>query len=54
VIEVRTRLLYEYEDLNGTPIDDQFSQEELNPVRVTKPTVYKIDKILHKRVKRGI
>ena len=44
---------YELEDLNKTPIG-QFYQEELTPVRITKQTIYKIDKILDKRVRRGI
>jgi len=54
VIERRPRPLYELEDLNGTPIDGQFHQEELTRVRVTRHIVYKIDKILNKRVRRGI
>jgi len=54
VIERRPRTLYELEDLNGTPIEGQFYQEELTRVRVTRHTVYKIDKILNKRVRRGI
>jgi len=54
VIERRSRTLYELEDLNWTPIEDQFYQEELTQVRVTRPTVYKIDKILNKGVRRGI
>jgi len=48
VIERRPRPLYEMEDLNGTPTDGQFYQEELTSVRVTGRTVYKIDKILDK------
>jgi len=44
VIERRPRPLYE----------GQFYQEELTRVRVTRRTVYKIDKILIKRVRRGI
>jgi hypothetical protein len=51
VIERRPRPLYELEDLNETPIE---GQEELSPVRISKRTVYKIDKILNKRVRRGI
>jgi len=54
VIERRPRPVFELEDLNRTPIDGQFYQEELTPVRVTKSTVYKIDKILDERVRRGI
>ena len=45
---------YELEDLNGSPIDGQFAQEELTRVRVTRRTVSKIDKILNKRVRSGI
>jgi hypothetical protein len=48
------RLVYELEDLNKTPIDGQFYGEELTPVRITKSTAYKIDKILRKRYRRGI
>jgi hypothetical protein len=54
VIEMQPRPVYELEDLNETSIDGQFYQEELSPIRVSKPTVYKIDKILNKRVRRGI
>ena len=54
VIERRPRPLHELEDLNGTPIEGQFYQEELTRVRVTRRTVYKIDKIFNKRVRRGI
>jgi hypothetical protein len=46
--------VYELKDLNGTAIDGQFYQEELTPVHVTKQTTYKIDKILDRRVFRGI
>ena len=53
VIERRPRPLYELKDLNDTPIDGQFYQEKLAPVRVTRRTVYKMDKILHKRIRRG-
>jgi len=44
VIEKRPRPLYELEDLNGNPIEAQSYQEELTRVRVTRRTVYKIDK----------
>jgi len=54
VIERRPRPVYELEDLNRSPINGQFYQEELTPVRVTKITVYKIDKILDERVRRVI
>ena len=46
------RAVYEL-DLNGTPIDGQFYQEELTPVRITSRTTYKINKILDERVRRG-
>ena len=54
VIERIPRLVYELDDLNKTPIHGQFYQEELNPVRVSRCTVYKVDKILDKSVRRGI
>ena len=38
VIEGRPRTVYELEDLNTTPIEGQFYQEELTPVRVSKQT----------------
>jgi len=53
VIKRTPRPVYELEDLNKTPIEVQFYQEELTPVRITKQTVYKIDKILDERVRRG-
>jgi len=54
VIQGRPRPLYELDDLNGTFIEGQFYQEELTRVRVTRRTVYKIDKILRKRIRRCI
>ena len=54
VIERRPRHLYDLEDLNGTPIEGQFYQEELTRVRVRRRTVYNIDKILNMRVRCGI
>jgi hypothetical protein len=48
------RPVYELEDINKTPIDGQFYGEELTPVRITKRTTYKIDKILDNRYRRGI
>jgi len=54
VIDTRPRDVYELEDLNGTPIDGHFYREELTPVRITDRTSYKINKILDKRVRRGI
>ena len=41
-IHRRPRVVYEVEDLNGTPIDVQFYQEELTPVRITRRRTYKI------------
>ena len=49
VIRRTPRSVYELDDLNGTLIEGQFYGEELTPVRVTKRSVYKIDKILNKR-----
>jgi hypothetical protein len=54
VIHRRPRVLYELGDLNGTPIDCQFYSRELSPVRITIWTIYEIDKIMDKRVRRGI
>ena len=54
VIDRRSRVDYELEDLNGTPIDGQFYSDELTPVRNTSRMNYKINKILDKRVRRGI
>ena len=54
VIKRKLRPVYELEDLNKTPIEGQFYQEELTAVRIRKETTYKIDKILDKRVRRGI
>ena len=51
---IHRRVVYELEDLNGTPIDGQFYSEELTPVRISSRTTYKINKILDKRVRRGI
>ena len=46
--------VYELEDLNGMLIEGQFYGEELTPVRVTKRSVYKIDKILNIWYRNGI
>jgi hypothetical protein len=54
VIERWPRPVYELEDLNETTIDGKFYQEELTPFRISKRTVYKIDKILNKKVRRDI
>jgi hypothetical protein len=48
VIRRIPRPVYELEDLNQTPIDGQFYAEELTPVRISKRTAYKIDKILER------
>ena len=54
VIRKTPRPVYELDDLNRTLIEGQFQIEELTPVRVTKSSVYKIDKILDKRYTNGI
>jgi hypothetical protein len=53
VIKRRPRPVYELEDLNNTPTDGQFYQEELVPVRVSIRKEYKFDKILRKRTRHG-
>jgi hypothetical protein len=54
VIRKSPRPVYELEDLNQTPIEGQFYAEELTPVRISKRTPYQIDKIVDRRVRRGI
>jgi len=54
VIDRWPRAVYEQEDLNYTPLDDQFYREEPIPVRINERIAYKMDKILDKRVRRGI
>jgi len=54
VLERRPRPVYEMEDLNKTSIEGQFYGEELTPVRISKQTNFKIDKILDKRERPGI
>jgi len=54
VIHRWPRVVYELEDLNGTLIDGKFYQEELTRVRISSRTTYRIDKIMDKRVRRGI
>jgi hypothetical protein len=44
VIRRTPRPVCELADLNGTLIKGQFYGEQLTPVRVTKRSVYKIDK----------
>jgi len=50
----RPRVVYELEDINGSPIDGQFYSEEVTPVRVTSRTTYKINKLLDEGVRRDI
>jgi hypothetical protein len=54
VIKRRPRPVYVLEDLNNTPIDGQFYQEVLVPVRISKSKEFKIDKILRERTRHGI
>jgi hypothetical protein len=54
VVHRTPRPVFELEDLGGQEIEGQFYTEELSPVRITKQTTYKIDKIFDKRVRRGI
>ena len=54
VVHRTPRSVFEVEDLRGHEIEGQFYSEELVPVRITKQTTYKRDKILDKRVRRGI
>jgi len=54
VVHRTPRPVFEPEDLRGQEIEGQFHTEELVPVRITKQTTYKIDKILNKRVRRGL
>ena len=46
--------VYELQDLLSKHIDGQFYAEKLSPVHVTIHTTYAINKILRKRVRRGI
>ena len=48
VIKRTPRPVYELEDLSKTPIEGQFYEEELTPVRITEQTTYKIHKIVDK------
>jgi len=48
----RPRPVYEVEDLNKSPKERQFYAKKLTPVRISKDTTYKIDKILVKRFRR--
>ena len=46
VIRRTPRPVYKLEDLNQEVMDGQFFNEVLTPVRITKRTTFKIDKIL--------
>ena len=46
IVHRTPRPVFELEDLHGQEIEGQFYTEELVPVRITKQTTYKIDKIL--------
>ena len=54
LIRKTPRPLHELEGLNGTLIEGQFYGEKLTPVGVTKSSVYKIYKIVHKRYRNSI
>ena len=54
VVRRSPRPLYELEDLRGMPIEGQFYKEELTPVKISRRTEYRIDKIMDTRVRRGI
>jgi len=53
LIKRTMRHVYEMEELNKTPIENQFYQEDLTPLRITKQTIYKIYKIFDKKYRRG-
>jgi hypothetical protein len=46
--------VYELEDLNRKVIDGQYYEEEITSLPITKQTQFQIDKILARRVRRGI
>jgi xanthine dehydrogenase molybdopterin-binding subunit B len=54
VVHRTPRQFFELEELRGQENEGHFYTEELSPVRITKQTTYKIDKILNMRVRRGI
>jgi hypothetical protein len=54
VVRRTPRPLYELCELRGTPIEGQFDNEELTPVKITRITEYKIDKMIDTRVRCGI
>lgn len=53
VIRKYPQPVYELVDLNDTPIDGRFYNEELTPVTISSRTEYKIDRVLSKRRKAG-
>ena len=54
VVRKIPRSVYELQDQLGKRIDVKLYAEELSPVHITKRTTYAIDKILRKKVRRGI
>ena len=48
------RPVYKLEDLPRRQIDGQFYAEEVSPARITKRTMYNVDKILKMRVRSVI
>jgi hypothetical protein len=54
VIKRPPRCVYGLQDLNDTPIDGQFYQEELGPDRASKRKEYKIDRTLRNCTRLGI
>jgi hypothetical protein len=54
VVHRSPRSFYELDDLLGIQIDGHFYSEEHSPVSISSGTNYKIDKILKKRLRRGI
>jgi len=54
VVHRTPRPVFEPEDLRGREIEGQFYSEELVPIRVTKQTTYKIDKMLDTMIRCGI
>jgi hypothetical protein len=54
VIHRSPRPVYKFDDLKVKLIEGQFYQEKLSPVRISRHTTYKVDKILDKRVRCGI
>jgi len=54
VIKRRPQPVYELDDLSKTPGEGQFYGKVRTPFRITKETAHKVDKILDKRIRRGI